>query len=73
MMIAYAGYSEFRNAAITCPKCAWSGQGRQAEVGEMFEGGTVSEYHCPQCGEYIAVAPSTKAVRSAPRQSTGLT
>lgn len=57
MATVFRGYSEFRNATLTCPKCAWSGQGRQTEVGEVFEDGMVSEYHCPKCSEYLAVAP----------------
>src|SRR6266849_6425046 len=57
MATVFRGYSEFRNATLACPKCAWSGQGRQTEVGEVFEDGMVSEYHCPKCSEYLAVAP----------------
>jgi predicted RNA-binding Zn-ribbon protein involved in translation (DUF1610 family) len=57
MATVFRGYSEFRNATLTCPKCAWSGQGRQTEVGEVFEDRMVSEYHCPKCSEYLAVAP----------------
>lgn len=58
--IAFHSYSEFRNATVTCPRCGWSGQGRQMKVGEVYEGGQVSEYHCPRCegnGDYLAVAP----------------
>ncbi len=32
MATVFHGYSEFRNATITCPKCAWSGQGRQLHL-----------------------------------------
>ncbi len=58
MPYVFRSYSEFRNATIECPECGWSGQGRAMDVGEVFEGGCVSEYHCPQCksGDHLAVA-----------------
>ena len=56
----FDSYSEFRNAQIECP-CGWSGQGREMAVGEVFEGGMVSEYLCPRCtggkeGDWLVVA-----------------
>ena len=32
MATVFHGYSEFRNATITCPKCEWCGQGRQLHL-----------------------------------------
>jgi hypothetical protein len=57
--MVFQSYSEFRNADLICPHCGWRGQGRETQVGEVFEGGMVSEYHCPDCknGDYLAVAP----------------
>lgn len=50
-------YSTFRNSPITCKACGWSGLGRDTMVGEVFEGGQISEYHCPKCGEYLRAVP----------------
>lgn len=52
-----AEYSTFRNSQITCKACGWIGLGRETQVGEVFEGGQISEYHCPQCGEYLWAVP----------------
>ena len=52
-----AEYSAFRTGPITCKACGWSGPGRDAQVGEVFEGGQISEYHCPKCGEYLRAVP----------------
>jgi len=59
--IGFNSYSEFRNATITCDRCGWTGQGRQMHVGEVYEVGQLSEYHCPACGggpsgDYLATA-----------------
>ena len=56
-MAAIRSYSKFRRAHLKCKNCCWKGQGRETKVGEVFEDGMVSEYHCPKCGEYLAVAP----------------
>ena len=45
-------YHDFKAALITCKHCNWQGLGVDMEVGEAFEGGQISEYHCPKCGEY---------------------
>jgi predicted RNA-binding Zn-ribbon protein involved in translation (DUF1610 family) len=50
-------YSTFRNSQITCKACGWTGLGRETQVGEVFEGGQISEYHCPRCGEYLRAVP----------------
>lgn len=50
-------YRKFRNQEIRCPKCGWTGKGRDAQLGEVFELGEVSEYHCPSCNEYLYVVP----------------
>jgi predicted RNA-binding Zn-ribbon protein involved in translation (DUF1610 family) len=54
-MVAYSGFSKFRNAPIICQECGWRGQARQMQADEMFKAGVVlTEYHCPKCGEYIS-------------------
>jgi len=50
-------YSTFRKLLITCKACGWTGLGRETQVGEVFEGGQISEYHCPRCGEYLRAVP----------------
>ena len=50
-------YSEFKQSPITCKACGWSGFGRDCEVGEVFEGGQISEYHCPRCHVYLRAVP----------------
>jgi predicted RNA-binding Zn-ribbon protein involved in translation (DUF1610 family) len=59
-MVAFRRYSVFRSATIICAKCGWSGQGRQTTVGKFFVEGMVTEYHCPQCCEYVCIAPWPK-------------
>ena len=68
-MPIFKSYSEFRNATITCDLCGWSGQGREMSVGEVSEGGMVSEYHCPRCeggseAQHLAVAPWPRIAES---------
>lgn len=50
-------YREFKQGSITCLKCGWQGRGSEMHVGEVFEGGQISEYHCPKCGEYWGAVP----------------
>jgi len=38
---------DWKNAVHHCAHCGWTGQGREAKVGETFNDG--AEYHCPQC------------------------
>jgi hypothetical protein len=52
-MPAYASYDAFRYAQLTCPNCGWTGPGREADIGEMFEG-RATKYHCPACQKYLA-------------------
>lgn len=52
----FDSHSQFRSATITCPQCRWSGQGRHLTVGEVLERSMATEYHCPTCDEYLAVA-----------------
>src|SRR5579862_4161047 len=56
---AFHSYSQFRNATLTCDNCNWSGQGRETDVGDVYEQDKVSEYHCPHCkhADHLAVAP----------------
>src|SRR5262245_42309632 len=50
-------HEEFRAAVVTCRKCKWQGTGADMNVGEVHEGGGISEYQCPKCGEYWGAVP----------------
>jgi hypothetical protein len=47
-------YFTFKHDTITCPKCNWTGQGKNLKYGEFFEGSYISEFLCPDCVEKIA-------------------
>ena len=47
-------YFTFKHDAITCPKCNWTGQGKDLKYGEFFEGSYIAEFLCPKCVEEIA-------------------
>ena len=42
---------DWMEAARTCPKCGWTGTGRETKTGEAFHEG--SERHCPKCWHYF--------------------
>src|SRR5262249_36972544 len=50
-------HQEFKQAHIPCAPCGCQGLGADMDVGEVFEGGQISEYHCPKCGEYWGAVP----------------
>ena len=52
-----SAYSRFKQGPITCERCGWSGKGADCTVGEVFEGGQISEYHCPKCDQRLAAVP----------------
>jgi hypothetical protein len=59
-MAVFKSYSAFRDTTINCHHCEWTGQGAEAKVvGETFGKDEVglTEYLCPQCDGYLAIAP----------------
>jgi predicted RNA-binding Zn-ribbon protein involved in translation (DUF1610 family) len=59
-MVSYPSYKQFRAAKLRCQQCNWSGQGRETEFRETEIGGSLTQYHCPNCGEPLANAPSPR-------------
>jgi hypothetical protein len=55
-MTVVGEYTRFKTSPIACT-CGWSGLGRECQVGEVFEGGQISEYHCPECEKYLRAVP----------------
>jgi hypothetical protein len=43
---------DWMEASHTCPKCDWSGTGRDTKIGDTFNDG--SERHCPKCNHYFS-------------------
>lgn len=64
------GYYDWHHGLQTCPKCNWSGPGRDASLRESYEAG--AEYQCPKCDHYfgfIAYPTTTETItdsRAAP-------
>lgn len=48
---------DFMRAEVACSQCSWTGAGRDCVIGGVFEGGELTEYGCPICGERIAAVP----------------
>ena len=57
MPISVSSYAEFRRQPVACSPCGWSGHGADTQVGIVLADGLMAEYHCPRCGEHLAVAP----------------
>jgi predicted RNA-binding Zn-ribbon protein involved in translation (DUF1610 family) len=51
-----APHFELQRMSVACPNCGWQGTGAELSLGEMHDGGCVSDYNCPSCHEWIAVA-----------------
>ena len=58
-MAVFESYSKFRDTTISCHQCEWIGHGADARVGETIGEGRMglTEYLCPQCESYLAIAP----------------
>jgi hypothetical protein len=44
---------------LTCPKCAWQGNGKKAAKEELFLTDAV-EIYCPQCHHYFGFISTTE-------------
>ncbi len=47
-------YFTFKFDVIVCPKCNWSGHGKDLAYGEFFGDSYIAEFLCPKCFETIA-------------------
>jgi hypothetical protein len=55
-------YYDWKESAVTCRECGWSGRGRDTELGEMF--GEGAEYHCPKCSDQMVFVPFLTATET---------
>ena len=46
-----SGHYDWMASRLDCSACSWSGFGRDARMGEVFEDGEA--YHCPSCDAYF--------------------
>jgi hypothetical protein len=42
-------YFTFKLNPVTCPKCTWTGLGKELSNGEFYEDSYIAEFNCPKC------------------------
>lgn len=57
---------EFRESAVSCAKCGWTGLGAEMKSGEAFGDGV--EKDCPACGENWGFVQWSVVVADHPRK-----
>ena len=66
-------YFTFKLELITCPRCFWSGQGKDLKYGEFFEDSFIAEFLCPNCIDQVAFVqfPMTEEVKKWEAENPG--